>query len=606
MGLLEAPYRIAELATGFAKTALRSSQACFPRVNNRQMLEKVVSRTGAVIERVSQHPAARFVLRLDSAAVFQHLAVLGAFSFVGTLLFWPIFGSDYPPGVDTATFLHLSWVTKLALSGQLANPFLDPYWYGGFPYLAAYPPLGYGLVGIISFVTRLDFVIVYTVLLVIAYGGLAAAVYWLATELGLRRWTAALAGLLTALAYPVLSAIFLWGWFTSILALPLSLASLILLERSMRTGSRKSAVWGGVCMALSMLVHHMTGISLGLGMVGWFLYHIASGIYPRTRVIMLSGLFVGVTALIVLPWGIPFLIHTLDVGFRREVAGLWLPNLTLYRNHIVDSSLIGEYIYPSYLGITLMVLATGGTVYALVERRRLAGVAIVLLVLAWFSLGAELNPLIRVYPFSGLDVARFHLYMAPLMALLGGVAVERTFSIARELWPNVPRRLCYGLAVAALAAILVFPVMDAWKARGHMEPYRVKGTVEEAVQWLERQSEFEGEDPSPIFTMGLWNWHSFLIPLLADRPLIDGWHDEGASNVRQIRQLRMMSWTGNVDAEKAHEILSEQGARYVLVNLMSGYRAEASDVFWEKLEARPELFSKEEQWRDVAVFRVLP
>ena len=314
-------------------------------------------------------------------SVFWKAGIFIAFCLLGLLLVWPIIGPDYPPGVDTPTFLHLSWVTKLAASGDLSNPFRDPYWYGGFPYMVSYPPLGYGLVGVISFVTRLDLVNVYVAVLIMAYGGLAAATYWLATELGLRRWTAALSEILVALAYPVLNSIFLWGWFTSLLALPLGLVSYVLLEKALRTGAWGPAAWGGGCMALSILTHHMTGISLGLGMVGWLVYHGISGQWPRRKLAISSGLFVAVTALVVLPWGVPFIIHVLDVGFRREVPGLWVLDLATYRSNVTDASLIGAHVYPSYLGTTLTILAIGGTIFALLERQRLAGPAIMLLVL---------------------------------------------------------------------------------------------------------------------------------------------------------------------------------------------------------------------------------
>ena len=389
------------------------------------MLDRLTASTGLLLNRTSQYPVGRLLLGQSRVAAYRQLGVLSVFSLLGMVLIWPIFGPDYPPGVDTSTFLHLSWVTKLAASGQLADPFQDPYWYGGFPYLVAYPPLGYGLVGVISFVTTIDLVNVYTALMVLAYGGLAATTYWLAAEIGLRRWTAALAGVLVAVAYPVLSSIFLWGWFTSVLAMPFGLAGIMLLERSLRTGRWPFAALGGACMALSILVHHMTGLSLGLGLVGWLAYHVGSGIYSRRQVVIFSGLFAVVTAAIVAPWGIAFMLHVLEVGFRREVPGLWRPDFTMYRTNIVDSSLIGIHTYPSYLGITFLVLAIGGTVYALLERQRLSGLAVALLVLVWFSMGASLNPLVRAYPFSGLDAARFPLYMAPLMAVVGAALVER-------------------------------------------------------------------------------------------------------------------------------------------------------------------------------------
>ena len=580
------------------------SQGSYPA--KAYMLAKLSAGTGLLLDRTFQHTLGRLLLSRNGVAVFRHAAVFVAFSVLGVVLVWPIFGPGYPPGVDTPTFFHLSWVTKLAVSGQLADPFRDPYWYGGFPYLVSYPPLGYGLVAVISFVTRLDLINVYVALLIMAYGGLAAATYWLAAELGLRRWTAALSGILVALAYPVLNSIFLWGWFTSLMSLPFGLVAFLLLERAMRTARWKPAAWGGLCMALSLLTHHMTGLSLGLGLAGWLVYHAVSGLYPRRMLVAYSGLFVTVTALVVLPWVIPFMMHILDVGFRREVPGLWLPNLATYRNNIIDSTLIGAHVYPSYLGITLLVLATGGTAFALLERQRLGGLAVVLLVLLWFSMGANLNPLLKVYPFSGLDAARFHLYMVPFMALLGAALVERTFNLLKELWPTISPVLRYSLLIAVLIAILAFPVKDAWKARDFMEPYRVKGPVVHAINWLAEFPSSEDDTRGRVYSVGLWTWHTFLIPYLANRPLIDGWHDEGASNVDQIRELRLMGWTGNVDIQRAHRILSEQGAGYVLVNRISDYPVERSDLFWDGFEDHPEWFEKQEQWGDVAVFRVLP
>ena len=570
------------------------------------LASKLAAGTGLLLNRTSHHPLGRLLLGRTGVSVFWKAGIFIAFCLLGLLLVWPIIGPDYPPGVDTPTFLHLSWVTKLAASGDLSNPFRDPYWYGGFPYMVSYPPLGYGLVGVISFVTRLDLVNVYVAVLIMAYGGLAAATYWLATELGLRRWTAALSGILVALAYPVLNSIFLWGWFTSLLALPLGLVSYVLLEKALRTGAWGPAAWGGGCMALSILTHHMTGISLGLGMVGWLVYHGISGQWPRRKLAISSGLFVAVTALVVLPWGVPFIIHVLDVGFRREVPGLWVLDLATYRSNVTDASLIGAHVYPSYLGTTLTILAIGGTIFALLERQRLAGPAIMLLVLVKFSMGANLNPLIKLYPFSGLDAARFHLYMVPIMAILGAAIVERSFGLVKQLWPTMSRSLRYSLPIAAVLAILAFPAKDAWRARDFMEPYQGKEPVADAIGWFEDLPAPEDGARDSVYSVGLWTWHTFLLPHLADQPLIDGWHDEGAPNVRQIRELRLMGWTGEVDIGRAHQILREQGAGYVLVKRVSEYPVERSEIFLQGLEERPEWFEKREQWGDVAVFRVLP
>lgn len=196
------------IGTGLVRYSIRAKEL-YPA--NIHILEKLAARTSPLLDQASQHPVGKFLLTQSRLKLVLHFAFFTTFSILGAVLIWPTFGGDYPPGVDTATFLHLSWVTKLAASGDLSNPFQDPYWYGGFPYLQAYPPLGYGLVGVISFITKIDLVNVYVALLVMAYGGLGLVTYWLAAEQGLSRWASALAAVLTMLAYPVLSSINLVG-----------------------------------------------------------------------------------------------------------------------------------------------------------------------------------------------------------------------------------------------------------------------------------------------------------------------------------------------------------------------------------------------------------
>ena len=566
------------------------------------MLDKLISRRAPLLTWAFQSPFGRFLVRPSLVRSYHPLVVLGSFFVLGLILLGAIFKGDYPPGVDSPTFLHLSWVTKTAASGNLSNPFQDPYWYDGFSYLVAYPPLGYGLVGVTSFVTRMDLGVTYGLLHLLGYAGVGATVYWFALGMGQSRWTAVLAGLLVALAYPLLAAVFLWGWFTSVLALPLALASFMFLQRSLESDRRAPAVWGGVLMSLAILVHHMTGLGIGLGMAGWFLYHAAFPQQPRRRLVLNSAIYCGVAFLIVAPWGIPFFIHSLDVGFRREIPGLWLPTLDAYRSNIVNDDHIGNFIYPSYLGTTLVILATAGTIFALIERRTLAGIAVALLVLIWFSMGAEYNPLIRTYPFSGLDVARFHLFMVPFMALMAAAMVARLVLLVKDLWANLPSRAWYPFVGIIGAVVLVFPAIDAVKARDAIEPYYVNRPVEQAMEWLTDLPADNDGTEIRIYPVELWHWQAFVLPLRTDHQLIDGWHDEGASNVTQIRELRLMCWTGLVDIDRASQIWNELNTTHVLIDSEPGCVGGASDLLIEEMAAQPLRFRQEAQWGDVVVF----
>lgn len=536
-----------------------------------------------------------------------YLALGIGFTALSVILLWPITGGDYPPGVDTATFLHLSWIADLAVSGQLENPLQDPYWYGGFFYLI-YPPLGYGLVGVISAVTSINFVNIYNFLFILSYGAMGVSTWFLAREFGLRWWSAVAAGLLTTIAYPALSSVFLWGWFTSVMAMPFALVSFALLERSLRRHSGRLVVMAGALLAIATLIHHMTSLALVLGLLAWFVYHLGVGQYSRRDLVIHSLIYSVTTAIIIAPWAIPFLLEASNVGFRREIPGNWLPTLGAYRANILDPSLIGGFIYPSYLGIVPAALALAGVVIALIERHRMAGAALILLVMVWFSMGAKANPLIRYYPLSSLDVARFQLYVVPFMALLAAMLVEHFLSLARETWPQLRLlSLWRPLVVTTLVLVLAYPVYNAWQARSLAHPYQVQPQVQQALNWLATTPPNLQGKPASVFSIGLWNWHSFLVPALAHRPLVDGWHDEGAANnVRLIRRLRGMAWIGGdpVDPVAAHQILTALGADYVLLH-RAYWSGERAAEFWDQLERNPDRFSLRERWGDVGVFQVL-
>ena len=586
-----------------------------PNVNVGSMLEKFSLRTGHWLGQASRTSVGSFVLPRIQSRIFVQLAIFGAFSILSTVVLWPIFGRDFPPGVDSPTFLHLAWVTKLAVSGQLSDPFTDPYWYNGFPYMVSYPPLGYGLVGLIGAIPSFSIIVVYQIVLVMAIGGVGICTYWLAREFGLTWWSAALAAVLTVIAYPTLSAIFLWGWFPSVLALPPALLAVTFLERAVRTNNWRPAAWGGLSLGICALVHHMTGAAFAMTLVGWFAFQLAFGHCTRGRATLFFVLFGAITALVVLPWGIPFLLHILDVDFQREIPGNWLPAISTYRSSITNRDLIGSFVYPSYLvSWPILGLAIGAIIYSLKSKHRVAGATTMLLFLTWFSMGEKANPLIQYYPFSGLDVARFPLYMIPFIALLAGWLVDTAVTAAGPLqarltssrWP----RLWPAAIALLLVGILALPVQDMVKARGNMDSYHVDKDMAAALDWLSiRSAGDEGTSADRLYCVGCWNWDAFLIPYTAKTAIVDGWADEGAPNVELVRPLRHISWnfgryqSSAVDGQEVHHILTRLRATHVL--LAPYYPLEDTKGFEREFQAHPELFGLRKSWGALAMYEVL-
>ena len=249
-----------------------------------------------------------------------------------------------------------------------------------------------------------------------------------------------------------------------------------------------------------------------------------------------------------------------------------------------------------------------GGIISLTEARRFGGITVLIVCLIWFSTGTSGNPLINYYPFSSLDVARFHLFMVPLMALLSAFAVERLaalfFRLSQQFSISRWRLAAIG---AVMVLVLSYPSYNALRARDLAVPYVVEPSAQQALDWLANAPGGDDGEAPKVYGVGLWNWHSFLVPILAERRLIDGWHDEGADNVGIIRELRKMAWIGGdpVDAPAAYEILTTLGADYVLMHL-SYWGGERTGEYWQQFEQHPELFQLRERWGSVGVFQVLP
>ena len=103
--------------------------------------------------------------------------------------------------------------------------------------------------------------------------------------------------------------------------------------------------------------------------------------------------------------------------------------------------------------------------------------------------------------------------------------------------------------------------------------------------------------------VGSWHWHTFLVPYILDRNVVDGWHDEGAKNWQQVRALRTMMWTGDVDATKVHSILKELDGRYVVIE--DRHPGESPKEFKHALLKKSSLFNQVVELNKVSIFEVL-
>lgn len=530
----------------------------------------------------------------------QDLLVALAFTLLGITIARNLLTEGFPPGVDTPTFLHLSWFTRETLHGR--GGLVDPYWYSGFPAFTAYPPLSYSLVGLLASAPGVGLVFIYKVVLLAAYVGTGYATYFLARQLGQSRPWAALGGALSLASYPLLVAVGLWGWFSSVFALALALLSLGLLERAYRRNSIPTAAFAGLAMGASFLAHHMTAGAFALGLPLWFLFCYRAAPGQRRILLRVSLLFLATGLASTFWWILPWLTNLLRANFHREVPGLWSFPGIIYLRALTNRDLIGWYAYPNYVGIGLTALAIGGILHAFVARTPTRPYAVLLLLLLAFSLGEQVNPLIRVGPLTGLDVARFQLYMAPVTVVVGlpflstlGTAFAQLAGHRRaSRW--LPR-LGGGLAVSLLL------LQTAWDTAAASErlftPYRLTPEARAMVRWLGGEGR-EGK----VLGVGFWHWDDFFLPYYLHQPVVDGWHDEGARNWQPVRALRAMMWFRQIDVPRAYALLGDLDGRYIAIQ--DYFYGESPKEFRLALQEYPQLFSQVADWGTVTLFERIP
>ena len=526
----------------------------------------------------------------------KDLLVALAYALLTLALARNVLAQGFPPGVDTPTFLHMSWFTSETLHGR--GGYTDPYWYGGFPVFTTYPPLSYGVVGLLDAIPGIGLVFVFKAALLAAYAGVGCAAYFLARQLGNSRPWSALGGALALTAYPLLAAGGLWGWSPTIWALAFALLSLGLLERAYQRDSRRLAIYGGLAMGAAFLSHHMTAGGMALGLPFWFLYVLLADKEERPRLVRVSIAFTTAAVLSVAWWVVPWLYNLAQADFHREAPGLWSFAPLTYVQRLADRSMMGQYTYPNYIGAGLTVLAIGGILHAFVAQTRALPYAALLLLLLAVSLGAQANPLIRIGPLTGLDVARFQLYMAPVIAVVG-LPFLSSLGVAIAQLVGQGRAFRWLPAVGGVLAVALLVGQTAWDSAGAsaklFHTYRISPEAQEMVRWLGEPGR-EGK----ALGVGFWNWDDFFLPAELHQPVVDGWHDEGARDWRQVRALRLMMWTGEIDVPKTYELLGELDGRYIAVQ--DYYPGESPKKFREALQQNPQLFAQVADWGQVTLF----
>jgi hypothetical protein len=206
-------------------------------------------------------------------------------------------------------------------------------------------------------------------------------------------------------------------------------------------------------------------------------------------------------------------------------------------------------------------LAIAGLMQVAFGRMRAVGPGILLMVFTWVAFGAP--PVIGIYPFSGLDVARFIVFMAPFMAVMGAVFLNEIVDDLYVFFHRIrlSRRVVSALVAAGALGLLVIPAQDGLQARWTLTPVQRIPAVDVAFEWIRENTESEAK----VLAVGFRNWDSWWIPEQTGRRVMDGWNDEGAKVWRSVREVRHMGWFGAVNSLRLYNIMDELETNYLLI-----------------------------------------
>jgi hypothetical protein len=148
------------------------------------------------------------------------------------------------------------------------------------------------------------------------------------------------------------------------------------------------------------------------------------------------------------------------------------------------------------------------------------------------------------------------------------------------------------------ALIVVVSVVPALHSRDAFETCQVDEDLKGSFQWLKQEGQ-----PGRVYAIGLVTWDSYLLPVYADRPIIDGWLHESTKNWRDMILLDNMELEpGPVDIEAYYGILQKYDAKYVLLANKSGGHHCPQNYQFPKYEEYATLLSASEHFKEVATF----
>jgi hypothetical protein len=442
-----------------------------------------------------------------------------------------VFGNASIIGNDTQTHIYKAIILQRNIEQM---PFYlwgkwDWNWYAGYPFLQVYSPLFYYIMAIISIIFNISVDLTARLVLPFFFFLSALSMYLLCIHLTKDK----LASMLGAAAYaysPYLISDFSGdGSVGSFIAFAFAPVALLYADRLSNDGNNIDTFLSAVFIGLTLLSNQATGLLLLMVVL----------LYLLLQKKILSGIKVVVeTFLVTAFWILPYV---------TSMQNAFLPVTSSESPLMIFGGLLTRYL--GLVPIVLLVMALW------LARKRLIKNVKIFTVCAILALFTAYNIIIFFFP----------------LPILSALALGRTSALYVFLVPPlVALALAFGSKLSRKGVIvsifLVLLIIEGLFVQVYV-PLTV-GRYTSAYNFLTTDNTWFRALQLPREPVGS------LIPVVSNKPVIDGWYDQGSSLSTLIANLSMSMWfsgspttpTWASDPQKAIAAFGYLGVKYIIVD----------------------------------------
>jgi hypothetical protein len=473
-------------------------------------------------------------------------------------------------GNDTQTHIYKAIILQRSIE-QI--PFYlwgkwDWNWYAGYPFLQVYSPLFYYITVIISIIFNISIYLTARLVLPFFFFLSALSMYLLCIQLTKNKLASTLGAAAYAYSPYLIANLSIFGSVGTFIAFAFAPLALLFADRLCDYENNIEAFLSALFAGLTLLSNQSVGLLLLIAVL----------LYLLVQRKIIAGIKVVIeTLLITAFWTLPYATYIGQSTFA-QVASSHNP-LTIFTDILT--------LYFGYVTIVLLIMAVWLARNRLIKNAKFFAVSAIVVLFTVYNIIIYFFPLPLLSAFAlGRTTALYVLLVPPLVAL--------AFAFGSKLSRK-------GVIVSIFLALLIIQGLFVW--------VYVPLTVERyasAYNFLTTDNTWFRVLQLPREPVGS------LIPIVSNKPVIDGWYDQGSSLSALIANLSMTMWfsgsptapTFSSDPQKTIAALGYLGVKYIIVDKADPvFGAEFSEAIYRAInstETATQVFAS----GDITVFRL--